>query len=329
MSRILKFGVYEVDPRAGELRKYGLRQRLAGQPMQLLLALLERPQELVTREELQRRIWPGNISLDFDLALKKAVNRARAALGDSATSPRFIETVPRRGYRFLVPVIPVVPSVPVNARARDDAPAGQSLAAINLNPTPVPPTRSASLLKSMRKMVRLRHFAIVAAIGWAAFLVLLAKGHPVLTATQRESVLVADFENHTGDWQFDDALREPFTVAIEQSSAVSIVPKSWLAPQLEKLGLPKGARITADVGRKLCQQGNVDVLITGEITRTGQEFAVSAELVDPRTSATIRSYSERAHGEDQVLAALDRVAVKLRSELGESMEKISRSDSGH
>ena len=72
--------------------------------MQLLVALLERPQEVVTRLELRRAIWPENVSLDYDLALKKAVNRAREALGDSADSPRFIETIPRKGYRFLAPV---------------------------------------------------------------------------------------------------------------------------------------------------------------------------------------------------------------------------------
>jgi len=104
MSEILKFGVFEVDPRAGELRKHGMKQKLAGQPMQLLVALLERPQEVVTRLELRREIWPENVSLDYDLALKKAVNRAREALGDSAESPRFIETIPRKGYRFLAPV---------------------------------------------------------------------------------------------------------------------------------------------------------------------------------------------------------------------------------
>jgi len=107
MSQILKFGVFEVDPQAGELRKHGMRQKLAGQPMQLLVALLERPQEVVTRAELRRAIWPENVSLDYDLALKKAVNRAREALGDSAESPRFIETIPRKGYRFLAPVTPV------------------------------------------------------------------------------------------------------------------------------------------------------------------------------------------------------------------------------
>ncbi len=99
--RLLKFGVFEVDLTTGEVRKAGMRQKLTGQPFQVLQALLERPQEIVTREELRERLWPGNTFVDYELALKKAVNRLREVLGDSAESPRFIETVPRRGYRFI------------------------------------------------------------------------------------------------------------------------------------------------------------------------------------------------------------------------------------
>jgi TolB-like protein len=103
-TRVLKFGVFEADLEAGELRKSGMRQKLTGQPFQVLQLLLERPQEIVTREELQKRVWPKDTFVDYDLALKKAVSRIREVLGDSPESPRFIETIPRRGYRFIGPV---------------------------------------------------------------------------------------------------------------------------------------------------------------------------------------------------------------------------------
>src|SRR5215467_8923034 len=102
--RILKFGVFEIDLEAGELRKSGMRQKLAAQPFGVLRVLLERPQQLVTREELQRRIWPKGTFVDYELALKKAVSRIREVLGDSAENPRFIETLSRRGYRFIAPL---------------------------------------------------------------------------------------------------------------------------------------------------------------------------------------------------------------------------------
>ena len=117
--RRLRFGVFEADPRLGELTKHGKRLPLQEQPFQLLAMLLERPGELVTREELRAKIWPQTI-VDFDHGLNKAISKIRDALGDSADNPRFIETVARRGYRFLADVA-VVPDVPPQTAAADSA----------------------------------------------------------------------------------------------------------------------------------------------------------------------------------------------------------------
>ena len=100
-SHVVRFGVYEADLRAGELRKQGLRIRLPRQPFQVLAILLERPGEIVTREELRKRLWPDGTFVDFEQGLNAAVKRLREALGDSAESPHFIETLARRGYRFI------------------------------------------------------------------------------------------------------------------------------------------------------------------------------------------------------------------------------------
>ncbi|PYU37817.1 MAG: hypothetical protein DMG53_27620, partial [Acidobacteria bacterium] len=101
---ILRFGVFEVDVRSGELRKQGVRIKLQEQPFHVLAVLLQRPGEVVTREELRSQNWPADTFVDFDNSLNTAVNKLREALGDSADSPRFIETLPRRGYRFIAPV---------------------------------------------------------------------------------------------------------------------------------------------------------------------------------------------------------------------------------
>src|SRR5258707_10342778 len=103
----LRFGVFELDLRAGELRKHGLRVRLQEQPFQVLTALLEHPGEVVTREEIQKKLWPADTFVDFDHGLNKTINKIREALGDSAESPRFVETVARRGYRFIADVAAV------------------------------------------------------------------------------------------------------------------------------------------------------------------------------------------------------------------------------
>ena len=119
--RMIRFGVFEVDRLAGELRRNGARVKLQEQPFQILALLLERPGEVVTREEMHGRLWPADTFVDFDHSLNAAVRRLREALGDSAENPRFVETVARRGYRFLAPVHgsgPAIDAVPPLHRAR-------------------------------------------------------------------------------------------------------------------------------------------------------------------------------------------------------------------
>src|SRR6202790_5113351 len=103
-NSVVRFGTYEVSLQSGEVRKSGLRIRVQQQPIKLLEVLLERPGEVVTREELRSRVWPDESFGDFDQALNIAVGKLRSALGDSAENPRFIETLPKRGYRFIADV---------------------------------------------------------------------------------------------------------------------------------------------------------------------------------------------------------------------------------
>jgi len=103
-SRVARFGVFELDLSAGELRKSGVRLRLQEQPFQVLALLLERAGDVVTREELRQKLWPSDTFVDFDHSLNTAINKVREVLGDSAASPRYVETLARRGYRFIAPV---------------------------------------------------------------------------------------------------------------------------------------------------------------------------------------------------------------------------------
>ena len=116
-SRLLRFGVFELDLAAGELRKNGRRIRLQEQPFQVLVALLENTGKVVTREDLRQKIWPADTFVDFDHSLNTAVNKIRESLGDSASSPRFVETLARRGYRFIAPVGGVGASSPAGSSA--------------------------------------------------------------------------------------------------------------------------------------------------------------------------------------------------------------------
>ena len=104
LPTVLRFGVFELDLEAGELRKAGARLRVQKQPFEILRVLVQRPGEIITREELRAEIWSADTFVDFDNSLNTSINKLRDVLGDTSSSPRFIETIPRRGYRFIAPV---------------------------------------------------------------------------------------------------------------------------------------------------------------------------------------------------------------------------------
>ncbi len=130
-SRIARFGVFELDLSAGELRKSGVKLRLQGQPVQVLTVLLERAGDIVTREELRQKLWASDTFVDFDHSLNTAINKVREALGDSASSPRYVETLARRGYRFIAPV-----QTPIQTpQQRDSLPQAATVAPVRTAPT--------------------------------------------------------------------------------------------------------------------------------------------------------------------------------------------------
>ena len=143
-GRIFRFGVFEADEAAGELRRQGLRVKLHSQPFQILLMLLERPAELVTRDEMRRRIWGEDTFVDFDHALNSGVNKIREALADSAAQPRYVETVSGKGYRFIAPVSQAAPApVAAPAEVPETAPSTVLSAAAEL---PAPPRKLVRIL---------------------------------------------------------------------------------------------------------------------------------------------------------------------------------------
>jgi eukaryotic-like serine/threonine-protein kinase len=177
----IRFAVFELDTRSGELRKAGSRVKLQDQPLKVLTALLEQPGEVVTREELKRRIWPEDSFGDFDHAVNVAVAKLRTALGDSADVPRFVETLPRRGYRFIFPVTP----------PREAESGAASVAA-------------ETKLEPVKKSSRLRWSAtatiVVFGLAVGGWWVRSRKAHPL---TDKDTIVLADFTNTTGDSVFE------------------------------------------------------------------------------------------------------------------------------
>jgi len=170
----IRFGIFEADLLAGELRKKGVRVKLQEQPFQILAALLEHPREVLTREELRKRLWPSDVVVDFDSGLNRAMNRLREALGDDADSPQFIETLPQRGYRFLADV----EYTPAEPQA--------------------PQSKSAAIVAAARLLNRRWLLALVG--GLIAVPLLLLGYHRLLTPPTRiRSIAVLPLENLSGN----------------------------------------------------------------------------------------------------------------------------------
>src|SRR5688572_2271755 len=179
---LYRFGDFEFDPRTAELRRQGRKVRLREQPAQILTLLLERPGDLVTREEARQALWPGDTFVDFDVGLNSAVKRLRDALDDSAEQPRFVETLPRRGYRFIAPV--EAPPLPPESTA------------------PEAPARPAPRRRYLRAAAPLGALAVVILV-----LALVATRHRWLgdraDPVRVTSIAVLPFENLNGDREQD------------------------------------------------------------------------------------------------------------------------------
>ena len=294
---ILRFGVFEVEVRAGELRRQGVRIKLQEQPFHVLTLLLQRPGEVVTREELRSQNWPADTFVDFDNSLNTAINKLREALGDSADNPRFIETLPRRGYRFIAPVTEV-----------DGATRG--------TPTGV----SAAAAPRSRKIVVTVAVAVVAA-GIAGG-VLWHSRKPLLT--EKDTIVLGDFANSTGDAVFDGTLREGLSVELEQSPFLSLLSEEGIHRTLRMMGLPVNPRPTPEIAREVCQRTSSAAALDGSIALIGTRYNLILKAVNCASGDLLASTEAQASDKSHVLDALGKAASEMRRKLGESLSTLER-----
>ncbi len=316
--RVISFGVYQCDMSAGELRKNGLRLKISDQPFRLLAILLERPGEMFTRQELEARLWPKGTFVGFEDSLNAAMNKLRRVLDDESENPRFIETIPRRGYRFISAITEV---------SGNGAQGGASVTPASQGHGDAGTVRDSISFKRSRT-----GFASLLAFGAVALVILggladwLLHGRPALSFNRSDAVLITDFENQTGDARFDYALGTAFWVSLEQSRQVNVFPHDQLGPVLQMMGKGANEKITRAVGREICQRENIRGLIATSVTRTGEEYELTAQLIDPLTDDTVRAYSERSDGENHLLDALEKISGEVRQDLGESLYQIHRAE---
>jgi eukaryotic-like serine/threonine-protein kinase len=286
----IQFGSFEVDLRSGELRNQGVRISVQDQPFKVLVVLLESPGEVVTRDELQKRIWPDEGFGDFDHKVSVAIAKLRIALGDSAESPRYIETIPRRGYRF------------------------------------VEPLKAETWIGSQSWKVTAR--VLSAALLLIGLLVSLKYCSPLLRPplTQTDTIVVADFANSTGDAVFDDALKTALNISLRQSPFLNVLPESEVSKALQLMTTPAGTRLTPRVAREVCQRAGSKAYVAGSIGTLGDEYVLGLKAVNCQTGDTLTQEQITAASKEKVVESLGKVASNLRGKLGESLATVQKYD---
>jgi len=289
--------VFEVDLTAGEVRKAGMRQKLAGQPFQVLQALLERPREVITREDLRQRLWPDNAFVDYELALKKAVNRLREVLGDSADSPHFIETIPRRGYRFIGSIAP--PSaLPESSQ--------QHAAAADVSGAPIPTGLNQG--RYLRRLIAgSTLLAIAGILIWSNAAKLRTRIFARSRSTQIHSIAVLPLQNLSTDPSqeyFSEGVTEALTTDLAQISALRVISRT----SSEHF---KGSRETLP---EIARQLNVEAVVEGSVTRSENRVRITAQLIEAQSDRHLWARTYERDFQD-ILRLQDEVARDIAAEI--------------
>ena len=285
-QKTIRFGVFEVDLRAEELRKRGVKTKIQELPFRVLAMLLERPGEAVTRQELQKRIWPSDTFVDFEDGLNTAIRKLREALGDDADNPRFVETLPRRGYRFIAPVTV--------------EPAGEPSA----SPFSAVPQRTVGGSATKSKI----HdwvFAVVIVVicaglvsGWLYWRHRAA--NPPVAEQRIRSLAVLPFENLSGDPSqdyFADGMTDELTTDIAQLGFLRVTSRTSV---MQYKGQDKPI---AEIRQKL----DVDAVVEGSVARSGNTVRINAQLVETSDDRHIWAQSFERNAQD-IVALQDDVA---------------------
>lgn len=257
----LRFDVFELDIRAGELRKGGVKLRLQGQPLQVLAALLQHAGDLVTREELREQIWQADTFVDFDHSLHNSIARLREVLGDSAQKPHYIETLPRRGYRFIAPV---------EGREEEKSEPSAPTEVENVAPVAANAAKGRTALLSVALLM-------VASIGSAFWLVRpVSQRSSAAENFQLRSIAVLPLDNLSSDPSqeyFVDGMTDELITDLAKLNSLRVISRtSVMRYKGTRKGLP-------EIAREL----NVDAVIEGSVVRAGKRVRITAQLLHAPT----------------------------------------------
>jgi DNA-binding winged helix-turn-helix (wHTH) protein/tetratricopeptide (TPR) repeat protein len=309
---IYRFGLFEADPATGRLSREGRPVRLQEQPFQLLITLLRADGGVVTRDELRQRLWREDTFVEFDKSLGVAVAKLRAALGDDAANPRFVETIPKRGYRFIAPLSVIFGDAAAQASsgpaASTLAPAASTFSQAADAATPAARSRLWPRVALVTSVI-----ALIAALGTFYFWREAAGAH----LTTRAGVVVAAFTNETGDHVFDGSLRSVAMMSLAQSPYLHVLSDSALGEILQGLGRPPDQVLTTGLAREACGRANAAAIVDGSIARSGADYVVIVHASRCGDGSLLAQERVSVGSRDQIVATVGREIADLRRRLGE------------
>jgi TolB-like protein/DNA-binding winged helix-turn-helix (wHTH) protein/Tfp pilus assembly protein PilF len=262
--RIARFGVFELDLRTEELRKYGHKVAIQGQPIQILSLLTERAGELVTREELHQQLWPADTYVDFEQGLNAAVKRLRQALNDSADNPRYIETLPRRGYRFIAPIktIEVDQNVAEAGDILSQEPAG--LKDQSDLPGKAGPRERLRWLLPWKGAAFASVLALILLASW-----IFHRATPVQSIRSLAVLPLENLSHEESQDYFSDGMTDELITELGQMSGLRVISRTSMMTY-------KGARKSIP---QIAHELNVDAVVEGTVLRSGNQVRITAQLI--------------------------------------------------
>jgi DNA-binding winged helix-turn-helix (wHTH) protein/tetratricopeptide (TPR) repeat protein len=305
---VYEFGDFRLDTRERAIESAGRPLSIAPKALDLLIVLVENCGRIVDKQELMKKVWPDTFVEDNNLAFNISV--LRKLFGESGASPRFIETIPKRGYRFIADVV----RVPDELSAMNGSPAPVVAPAYVAEPPPAP-------ARSAQWRILAGALFIVAAAG-----ILTSRFHRVPKLTDRDTIVLADFVNKTGDPVFDGTLQQGITVQLEQSPYLRLIPEGRVRQTLRLMGQRAGAPLTAELARDLCQRTGSAAVVEGSIASLGTQYVVGLRAVNCVSGDVLDNEQLQAGEKNDVLNSLSQIVRNFRSRVGESPASLSHND---
>ena len=312
-TRVFRFGPFEADLNSCELRKHGVKLKLSEQPFQILAILLEKPGQIVTREELQTLLWHGDTFVDFDHGLNNAVMRLREVLGDSSGNPHYIETIPKRGYRFVAPVTAAAPGAAAKPIS-DTLTSSVALQTATAMPVDLQRTSIRSQSPSRQSWFTLPRIALITVLALLGVALSALAAHYVgrvdaskMLAERSSSLVVLPLENLSGDKEqdyFADGMTDDLIANLAKIRSLRVIPRSTAMAY-------KGARKPLSA---IAAELNVDAVVEGTVMRAGNRVRITAELVQVSTDRHLWADTYESQIGD-VLALQNRVSSAIVEEI--------------